>query len=83
MVVSLKCKQVKDTVVVMPFPLAKLIALGLRQASRHVANFVKIKAKENEKFRKILVKSAGCKCQVSKYFPGLISPRLQEVHRHI
>ncbi|XP_045174066.1 putative OPA3-like protein CG13603 [Mercenaria mercenaria] len=43
----------------MPFPLAKLVALGLRQASRHVANFVKVKAKDNETFRKILVKSAG------------------------
>lgn len=43
----------------MPFPLAKLLALGLRQASRHVATFVKIRAKDNEKFRKILVKSAG------------------------
>ncbi|XP_052769364.1 optic atrophy 3 protein homolog [Mya arenaria] len=43
----------------MPFPLAKLLALGLRQMSRHVAAFVKTKAKENETFRSILVRSAG------------------------
>ena len=44
----------------MPFPLVKLVALGLRQMSRHVGAFVKTRAKENERFRRILVKSAGC-----------------------
>lgn len=45
----------------MPFPLAKLLALGLRQASRHVAAFVKNRAKNHEGFKNALVKSAGCK----------------------
>lgn len=45
----------------MPFPLAKLLALGLRQASRHVAAFVKNRAKSNEKFKNGLIKAAGCK----------------------
>jgi len=44
----------------MPFPLAKLLSLGLRQASRHVAAFVKNRAKTNESFKNGLVKAAGC-----------------------
>ena len=48
----------------MPFPLAKLISLGLKQSSKHVASFVKQKTKEHETMKKIIIKSAEC-----EYFP--------------
>ena len=49
----------------MPFPLAKLISLGLKQASKYVASFVKHKAKEHETMRKIIIKSAECEYLLS------------------
>ena len=49
----------------MPFPLAKLLILGLKQATKHVANFAKVKARNNETFKAVLVKSAGCKYRIT------------------
>ena len=55
-----KCKQTKEPVK-MPFPLMKLFVLGLKQASKHVANAAKSRAKTNERLRLMIVRTAQCK----------------------
>ncbi|KAL4237384.1 Optic atrophy 3 protein [Mactra antiquata] len=43
----------------MPFPLVKLVALGFKQASKYVSEIAKRRAKENDRFKQMLIRGAG------------------------